>query len=360
VIEVAAAETTFARPRRPLFELDDSRIAMAPPEARGERRDDVAMLVARRGANRISHERFSSLPAELEPGDLVVVNTSATVPAALGARRRDGMPVNLHLSTRLPAGLWTVEVRARAGAGTHPLPHRIDAEELALPAGARADLLAPYVSGHRGARLWVASLRLPLPVMEYLLRYGAPIRYGARSRRWGIAFYQTVYATELGSVEMPSAGRPFTHELITSLVARGIGVAPVILHTGVSSLEAGERPYEEYYSVPRATANLVNAVRGAGGRVIAVGTTTVRALETTADELGVVHPGSGWTDVVITPGRSVRAVDGLLTGWHEPQASHLDLVGAIAGRQLLERSYRAALERDYMWHEFGDSHLILP
>ena len=161
-------------------------------------------------------------------------------------------------------------------------------------------------------------------------------------------------------MEMPTAGRPFTPELITALVARGIGVAPLILHTGVSSIEAGEPPYEEYYSVPHHTANLVNTVHASGGRVIAVGTSTVRALETTVDALGVVHPGSGWTDVVITPQRGVRAVDGLVTGWHEPQASHLNLVEAIAGRELLERSYRAALDRDYLWHEFGDSHLIVP
>ena len=359
MIEVAAA-TAIAPPRSPIFEWDDGRIAAAPPEARRKRRDDVAMLVARRGANRISHERFSSLPAALEPGDLVVINTSATIPAALSARRPDGMPVKLHLSTRLPAGLWTVEVRARSGAGSEPFPHRLDPEELTLPGGARADLLAPYLSSVRRPRLWVASLRLPLPVMEYLFRYGSPIRYGARSRRWGIATYQTVYATEPGSVEMPSAGRPFTPELITALVARGIGVAPLILHTGVSSLDAGEPPYEEYYSVPRHTANLVNAVHAAGGSVIAVGTTTVRALETTVDEVGVVHPGSGWTDVVITPQLGVRAIDGLVTGWHEPEASHLDLVEAIAGRDLLDRSYRAALDRGYRWHEFGDSHLIVP
>jgi S-adenosylmethionine:tRNA ribosyltransferase-isomerase len=359
VIEVAAA-ATIAPLRSPTFQLDDDRIAIAPAEARGKRRDDVAMLVARRGADRITHERFSSLPAALEPGDLVVINTSATVPAALSARRPDGMPVKLHLSTRLPAGLWTVEVRARSGAGSQPFPHRLDAEELTLPGGAHADLLAQYLSSDRPPRLWVASLRLPLPVTEYLFRYGSPIRYGVRSRKWGIASYQNVYAIEPGSVEMPSAGRPFTPELITALVARGIGVTPVILHTGVSSLEAGEPPYEEYYSVPHHTANLVNAVHASGGRVIAVGTSTVRALETTVDELGVVHPGSGWTDVVITPQRGVRAVDGLVTGWHEPQASHLNLVEAIAGRELLERSYRAALDRDYLWHEFGDSHLIVP
>jgi S-adenosylmethionine:tRNA ribosyltransferase-isomerase len=356
VTEVAAASTTASA----TFTAADVRVAHSPPEARGMRRDEVAMLVARRGDGRIWHDRFCSLPSILKPGDVVVVNTSATIPAALPARREDGGPVALHLSTRLPAGLWTVEVRARSGAGALPMGDRLGRERLSLPAGGRADLVAPLVAGDRRARLWVASLELPLPAMEYLHRYGAPVRYGTRPRRWGLRFYQSVYATEPGSAEMPSAGRPFTAEVITQLVARGIAVAPLLLHTGVSSLEAGERPYEEYYSVGRHTATIVNALRAMGGRVVAVGTTTVRALETASDDTGRVHPGSGWTDLVITPARGVRVVDGLLTGWHEPNASHLDLVEAIAGRQLLERSYSAAVERGYLWHEFGDTHLIMP
>jgi S-adenosylmethionine:tRNA ribosyltransferase-isomerase len=124
----------------------------------------------------------------------------------------------------------------------------------------------------------------------------------------------------------------------------------------VSSQERGERPYPERYRVPRATAERVNAAR----RVIAVGTTVVRALETVADEDGTVHAGEGWTSLVVTPERGVRAVDGLITGWHEPDASHLLMLEAIAGRELLGRSYAAAVSHGYRWHEFGDSHLILP
>jgi S-adenosylmethionine:tRNA ribosyltransferase-isomerase len=158
---------------------------------------------------------------------------------------------------------------------------------------------------------------------------------------------------------MPSAGRPFTAPVIAALVARGIAVAPVTLHTGVSSPERHEPPFPEQYEVPAATARQVNAARAGGGRVIAVGTTVVRALETVARSDGTVTPGSGWTGVVIEPGRGVSSVDGLITGWHEPHASHLNMLAAIAGPDLLERSYRAALEREYLWHEFGDSHLIL-
>jgi S-adenosylmethionine:tRNA ribosyltransferase-isomerase len=169
-----------------------------------------------------------------------------------------------------------------------------------------------------------------------------------------------VFAADPGSAEMPSAGRPFTAEVVTELAVRGIAVAPVLLHTGVSSLEDGERPYPEWYRVPASTARLVTAVRRSGGRVVAVGTTVVRALETAAQSDGSVEPSEGWTNLVVTPDRRVRAVDGLITGWHEPGASHLQLLEAVGGRDVVERSYRAALEHGYRWHEFGDSHLILP
>jgi S-adenosylmethionine:tRNA ribosyltransferase-isomerase len=158
---------------------------------------------------------------------------------------------------------------------------------------------------------------------------------------------------------MPSAGRALTPRLITDLVAHGIEVTPLVLHCGVSSLELDEDPYPERYKVPVETARRINETRAAGGRVIAVGTTVVRALESVVDDTGLVHPGQGWTEVVIGPDRGVHAVDGLLTGWHEPRASHLALVEAVAGRELMEVSYRAALDGGYQWHEFGDLHLIL-
>jgi S-adenosylmethionine:tRNA ribosyltransferase-isomerase len=177
---------------------------------------------------------------------------------------------------------------------------------------------------------------------------------------WPLDAYQTVFALEPGSAEMPSAGRPFTAELVTELTARGVVVAPVTLHTGVSSLEHGEQPFPERFHVPPVTARLVNAVHDWGGRVIAVGTTVVRALETVATSDGTVSEGRGWTRLVITPERGVLAIDGLLTGWHDRESTHLELLEAVAGRRLLGRSYRAALASGYRWHEFGDLHLILP
>jgi S-adenosylmethionine:tRNA ribosyltransferase-isomerase len=177
---------------------------------------------------------------------------------------------------------------------------------------------------------------------------------------WPIGMYQTVYAGPPGSAEMPSAGRPFSPDVLERLAHRGIGFATLTLHTGVSSLEQHEAPYAEEYTVPAATAAQVRAARAAGGRVIAVGTTVVRALESAASVgQGEVIAAHDWTDLVVTPRRGVRTVDGLLTGLHEPRASHLQMLEAIAGRRHLERAYAAALAGDYLWHEFGDVHLIV-
>ena len=339
-----------------VFELPRDLEAHEPPEARGLARDDVRLLVSRPDAPP-EHALFRSLPEILDPGDLLVINTSATLPASLDAVRPDGSVVELHLSTPLPAGLWVVELRQPARPGTLPFRTDVTGECLTLPGGGRAELLARYP---RSARLWVAVLHLPAPVQQYLNTHGRAIRYGHVDHDWPLSAYQTVYANEPGSAEMPSAGRAFTAELITALVARGVGVTPVVLHAGVGSLETGELPTPEPFRVPATTAARVNATRANGGRVIAVGTTVVRALETVADAGGVAHPGEGWTEVIITAERGVRVVDGLLTGWHEPAASHLLMLEAVAGRQMLDEAYQAALAGRYLWHEFGDLHLLLP
>jgi S-adenosylmethionine:tRNA ribosyltransferase-isomerase len=342
----------------PAFDLPGVLEATSPPEARGIERDAVRLLVAAGRAGEISHTRFHQLPELLAPGDLVVLNVSATLPAAVAGQRADGTAVRVHFSTRVP-GLgerWRV-VELRASDGARPARGRVG-ETVALGDGtATLELVAPYVSG---SRLLLARLDGPAGVAACLERHGRPIRYGYVGRDWPLSAYQNVYATTPGSAEMPSAGRPFTQRLITALAARGVAVAPITLHTGVSSPERHEPPFPEQYEVSPATARRVRSARALGGRVIAIGTTVVRALETLADAAGVVAPGRGWTSLVIDPQRGVHAVDGLITGWHEPEASHLQMLAAIAGDELLARSYRAALHHGYLWHEFGDSHLILP
>lgn len=340
------------------FELPRELEASEPPEARGLSRDEVRLMVSYRDDDRVVHSRFRDLGDFLEAGDVLVINTSATMNAAVGAEREDGTQLELHLSTHLPAGLWIVELRR----AMEPFRDAAPGETLFLPEGATVTLHAPYppqTARVEGSRLWLSTLDLPRPLDEYLDRHGSPIRYGYVGESWPISYYQTVYATEMGSAEMPSAGRAFTPELITRLVAQGVQFAPLILHTGVASLEDDEPPYEEFYRVPPESARLVNAARSAGRRVIAVGTTAVRALETLTDESGTTHPGEGWTSVFITPERPVRSVDSMLTGLHEPRSSHLAMLEALAGREHLRVTYDEALREGYLWHEFGDLHLIL-
>jgi S-adenosylmethionine:tRNA ribosyltransferase-isomerase len=339
------------------FDVPAALEAREPAEERGLRRDEVRLLVARRSDGSVSHRRFAELDRVLEPGDLLVVNVSATIPAAVSARRPDGERVTVHFATPAPqlADVWWV-VELRSADGGRPLRASVG-ERISLDGGAALELVAPYASG---ARLLLARFEGAGTVTDHLLRHGRPIRYGYVADQWPLDAYQNVYATTPGSVEMASAGRPFSAELITRLVAGGVLFAPITLHCGVSSPERHEAPMPERFEVPEQTAALIRAVREWGGRVIAVGTTVVRALETAAQPDGSVVAGAGWTSLVVTPARGLWLVDGLITGWHEPEASHLEMLEAAAGPQLLARSYDAALQCGYLWHEFGDSHLVMP
>jgi S-adenosylmethionine:tRNA ribosyltransferase-isomerase len=332
------------------------REAERPPEARGLARDRVLMLVADPGDGSLDHRHFDELPELLGPPDVLVINTSRTLPAALPARASGGARLQLHLSTPAPGedGLrWIVELRTSDGRrrGGHA------GQRLQLPAGAEAELLA----GHLGSRLWLADLHLDgRDLLEYLEAHGQPIRYRHSAGTWPLETYQNVYASEPGSAEMPSAGRPFTAAAITRLVARGVDVVPIVLHTGVSSLERGEPPYPERFEVSEASAARINLARSLGGRVVAVGTTSVRAVESAAEQGGEVRPAAGWTHLLIGAERPPRAVDAVLSGFHDRDSSHLKLLETIAGRRLLERAYESAREGGYLRHEFGDVLLVLP
>ena len=347
------------------FELPDELEATAPPEERGRRgRDDVRMLYGRRyphGELTVGHHEFRELPQLLQPGDVLVVNVSATLPAAVDGRvAGSGEQVVVHFSTRRSRHRWVVELRTPDGHGsTRQRSHRDGAVAVRLTGGAPLRLLEGV-----GPRLWAAEFTVPDP-LAYLAAHGRAIRYAYTDADRPIAAYQTVFArppaeVHGGSAEMPSAARPFTAELVARLVSRGVQIVPITLHTGVASLESHEPPYAEWFEVPEPTVRVVQAARRAGSRVVAVGTTAVRALESAADRgNGVLRAASGWTELVITPQRGVRVVDGLLTGLHEPRASHLLMLEAIAGRPLLDLSYAEALRERYLWHEFGDLHLIL-
>ncbi|WP_432184998.1 S-adenosylmethionine:tRNA ribosyltransferase-isomerase [Streptomyces tendae] len=376
--------------------------ARVPVEQRepGLDRDGVRLLVSR--GSEVSHHAFAELPGLLRAGDLLVVNTSPTLAAAVDGRVGHARVV-VHFSTRGDDGRWAVELREPDGRGTtHARTEmtgttrartemtgttharsdvtgvtRARAEEgeevegrgcgglagtrVRLPGGARLVLEEPLSA--RGERLWWARVS-GAGVPALLREHGRPIRYSYTERDQPLSVYQTVfalpYADGTGSAEMPSAARPFTAGLVAELVSRGVQFAPVTLHTGVASAESHEPPYPERFAVPEASARLINAARAGDGRVVAVGTTAVRAVESAAGADGVVRARAGWTDLVVTPERGVRVVEGLLTGLHEPEASHLLMLEAVAGRAAIDRGYEAAVRGRYLWHEFGDVHLLLP
>ena len=322
------------------------------------RRDEVQLLVA--GPDRpIEHARFTDLPAYLAPGDVVVVNTSATLPAALDATL-DGGPIRVHVSSAVPdSSRRLVELRRPDGTGSAPYATGASNGIVVLPGGGEAQLVVARLRSGKAPRLWEADLRLPLGLVDYLQVYGEPIRYGYVSRPWALESYQTIFARFPGSSEMPSAGRPFSWRLVRRLRAKGVAVTGVALHAGVASLERDERPAPEPFAIPAAAARLVNRARAGGKRVVAVGTTVVRALESATDAGGRVRGVMGTTDLVIERGREVRVVTGLVTGFHEPDASHIELLSAVGGDNVVRASYAEAVARGYQWHEFGDLHLLL-
>jgi S-adenosylmethionine:tRNA ribosyltransferase-isomerase len=344
-----------------IFSVPGNRAAPEPPELRGLRRDGVRLLVGT--PDGITDTTFAQIGRHLHRGDVLVVNTSATVPGQLDATR-DGIPIVVHVANRLAEGSRIVELRTAPDAAEPILDARAG-EVIELTSGGQVELLEPYP--HTGSspngdgnRLWRGCVRVPGKVGHYLAHNARPISYGHLQKRYPIERYQTIFAVNPGSAEMPSAGRPFSTELVTRLIEAGIVIAPITLHTGVSSQEAHEAPQEEWFEVGARSAALVNAARTAGNRVIAVGTTATRALESAALPDGTVVARSGWTDLVISPDRPVRTVRGLVTGWHDPEASHLLLVEAVAGAELTQRVYDAAIAGRYLWHEFGDSCLLLP
>jgi len=331
------------------FVLPPGSEAAVPPEHRGVPRDGVKLLVAR--PQGVEHRVFRDLPELLAPGDLLVLNTSATLPAALAARREDGTAVSVHVAGALSDEAWLVELRLPEGPDLTGRP----GQELVLRGGVLLRLAEPVA----GRRVWRAQVEPPTALEAHLTAHGSPVSYAHQAGRVALADLQNVYATEPGSAEMASAGRPLTADVLVRLVAAGIAVAPVVLHAGVSSPEAHEPPLPERFAVPAATARLVEHTRRAGGRVVAVGTTVVRALESAVSD-GQVREAQGWTDLVLGPERPATVVTGLISGLHTPEASHLLLLEAVAGPRLVAAAYEAAVAGGYLWHEFGDSSLFLP
>ncbi len=327
--------------------------ASLPAELRGLRRDGARLCVVERATERMTHTTVAHLGEHLVPGDLLVVNSSRTLPAALRVAREDGQQVQLR-----PGALRDGEWDALA-VETDP-PHR----NVGLRAG-------ELLRARSGLELRVRAERPDAPLLwrmtvergnlvATLLSDGEPIRYSYVPEPVPLEHYQTVYAGAPGSVEIPSAGRHLTWELLGELRNAGIDVTDIVLHCGLSSFQDDDvdlhKPLiEEWFAVRATTADRINRAR----RVIAVGTSVIRTLETAGDDEGTVHTMSGWTPLVITPQTKLRVVDALFTGLHEPPATHLDMLGALLDKRLLERAYAEVRERGYLWHEFGDAMLIL-
>ncbi|HEV3504103.1 MAG TPA: S-adenosylmethionine:tRNA ribosyltransferase-isomerase [Actinomycetes bacterium] len=374
------------------FRLPPELEAAAPPEARGLRRDHVRLLLVDRATGAVAHHRFHELPRLLARGDLLVVNDSRTLPASLLGRTAAGEPLEIRLAAREgggggsgregagpgqrtgrqgPGGRWAALVLGVPADGTDPALVATDARPAAPPVAAGERIVfagglgATVLGRHEEAAplVWLAFDLDGERLAEALHRAGRPVRYAYVPRAWPLHHYQTVFAAGPGSAEMASAGRPFTVQTLRDLRGRGIGLATISLHAGLSTYgdPATDRRYvpAEPYLVPEATAAAVAAHKAAGGRVIAVGTTVVRALETAATGPGTVRPGPGVSRLRIGPGHRLAVVDGLLTGLHEPEASHLDLLAAFLDRPALDRAYAAALASGYLWHEFGDVCLLL-
>jgi S-adenosylmethionine:tRNA ribosyltransferase-isomerase len=363
------------------FVLPPELEAAVPPESRGLRRDHVRLLLLDRDTGAVAHHRFDELPLLLEPGDLVVVNDSRTLPASLLGRTAGGAPLEVRLAARAGADSggdgpgatgerWAalpLGVPADGGdpalvpTGARPAPPPLPPGERLLFGGG---LTATVLGRHDEAPplVWLAFDTAGERLAEALHRAGRPVRYAYVPRPWPLHHYQTMFAAAPGSAEMASAGRPFTVQTVRALRDRGVGLATISLHAGLSTYgdPAVDRRFvpPEAYRVPEATAAAVARCRAGGGRVVAVGTTVVRALETAA-AAGRVRAGAGVTRLRIGPGHRLRAVDGLLTGLHEPEASHLDLLGAFVDPEILGRAYSAALDAGYLWHEFGDVCLVI-
>jgi len=342
------------------FTLPPELAADEPPERRGIARDEVRLLVIDRASGQLEHTRFDQFGEFLRAGDLLVFNSSRTLPASLSGCVEQGPCIEIRLAEHLPDDSWLALLRCQRG---DPFSCGLRPKMLVdLGQGLTATI---RMRDEHIPRLWQLSFsKSGSELINAFYLVGQPVRYEYVSAPWGLDYYQTVYAREPGSAEMPSAGRAFTWRLLFDLQRRGVETAYIVLHTGLSSyldeeLDAQHPASEEEYFVSERAADKINEAHARGGRVIAVGTTVVRTLESAVDEQKRVQAGHGYTRLHITANHALKAVDGLLTGLHEPEASHLDLLTSFLPAEKIKEAYQEAVRQKYLWHEFGDLNLIL-
>jgi S-adenosylmethionine:tRNA ribosyltransferase-isomerase len=340
------------------YELPVERIAQAPLE----RRDAARLLVVNRVRGCVNDAWIVDLPGLLRAGDCLVINDTRVVPAKFELRRRTGGRIEGLFLREIAAGRWEVLLRGAARVREH--------EALAFAGN-------PEITGSArraaGPGHWELELSEPLTAEVVLRQVGrTPLPHyirrasddegEARDRQR----YQTVYARRPGAVAAPTAGLHFTEELLAEITRRGVRVAPVTLHVGLGTFApiAAERieqhaMHPEWYEVAGSSAKMINAARAAGGRIVAVGTTAARVLETCVDQSGRIQAGQGWTDLFIYPPYHYRAIDALLTNFHLPRSTLLALVMAYGGRELVRLAYRHAVEHGYRFYSYGDAMLIV-
>ncbi|MGG1679129.1 S-adenosylmethionine:tRNA ribosyltransferase-isomerase [Neobacillus sp. NRS-1170] len=335
------------------FELPSVLNAAMPPERRGVRRDQVKMMVQDRMSGQTSHDHFFNLEVYLKKGDVLVLNSSRTVPAILTSellRERNLVyrEIEIRLARRINESTWeALAVSERIENG----------DLLVFSPNLTGDVLSapkncPFITirfNQKGSALY-----------DEIYAIGEPIRYEYINSPWELDYYQTVFATHPGSVEMPSAGRAFSWELLFKLQKKGIKLVFIQLHTGLSYFlddKWDHSPSEnrEEYNIPAEAWEDILQAKLNSKRVIAVGTTVVRAIETAAENGNL----SGWTNLYITKKYDLKIADGIITGMHEPEASHLDMLSAFVNQQNLFKAYQEAIALGYLWHEFGDMNLIL-
>ena len=335
------------------YELPEELIAQVPLAAR----DASRLMVLTRSEHRVEHRHFRDLPEYLRPGDVLVLNDTRVIPARLAATRPTGGKVEILLLTPRGGDVW--ECLARPG-------RRAQVGQTLTFAGGRMTGLVLEKTEY-GGRVLQLSAAAGLDVDSLVDAVGEmPVPHYIKSRLGQPERYQTVYARERGSAAAPTAGLHFTPELLGQIERAGVAIARVTLHVGLGTFRPVKTEHveehvmhSEHYEVPVQTADAINSARAAGGRVVAVGTTTVRTLESSVDADGRVMPGTGWTGIFIYPGYVFRAVDAVVTNFHLPKSTLIMMVSAFAGHEFVLDAYRRAVEEKYRFFSFGDAMLIL-
>ena len=332
------------------FDLPEELIAQTPLE----RRDASRLLLLDRETGEIKHKHFYDLPDYLNPGDCLVLNDSRVLPARLMGNRLTGGAVEVVLLRDLCGGKW--ECLTRPGRKTRP------GTELTFGGG----LLTATVTDALEDGNKVLQFHYDGIFLEILDQLGKmPLPPYIKAELQDRERYQTVYSREIGSAAAPTAGLHFTEELLDRIRAKGIKVCFVTLHVGLGTFRPVKEEdildhvmHSEYCVIPEKTANIINETKAAGGRVVAVGTTSCRTLESFTDPNGTVLAKGGWTDIFIYPGYTFKCIDALVTNFHLPESTLIMLVSALAGREHILNAYETAVKERYRFFSFGDAMFI--